>query len=121
MAPPYLFQRTSTPSISPLHSTPKFDRPLSSPPDFEAIGDVAYREAVGAPNWAALATRLDIALAVAKVARFSVNSGLAHWNSEEAVHRGMSSLMSCCYRKFDSEGHHGDKVGVELSVGIRLF
>ena len=43
-----------------------------------------YREAVGALNWAALATRPNIAFAIATVTRFASNPGIAHW---EAVKR----------------------------------
>jgi len=58
-----------------------------------------YCEAVGALNWAAVATQLDIAPVVAAtVAHTWVNAGLAHWKSEEGEQRGMG--------KFDSKGHH---------------
>ena len=43
-----------------------------------AMRDKPYREAVGALNWAALTTRPDIAFAVATVARFAANPGIAH-------------------------------------------
>ena len=49
--------------------------------------DVPYREAVGALNWAALATRPDIAFAVATVACFSANPGMAHWNAVKRIFR----------------------------------
>ena len=49
--------------------------------------DVPYREAVGALNWAALATRPDIAFAVATVARFAANPGPAHWEAVKRIYR----------------------------------
>jgi len=55
--------------------------------------DVPYREAVGALNWAALATRPDIAFAVATVAHFAANPGPAHW---EAVKRIFHYLLGTC-------------------------
>jgi len=48
--------------------------------------DVPYREAVGALNWATLATRPDIAFAVATVARFAVNPGPAHWDTVKCIY-----------------------------------
>jgi hypothetical protein len=78
-------------------------RPLSTPMDiqahlsseqspkdaaeFAAMHDVPYREAVGALNWAALATRPDIAFAVATVARFAANPGPAHWEAVKHIYR----------------------------------
>jgi hypothetical protein len=52
--------------------------------------DVPYREAVGALNWAALATRPDIAFAVATVARFAANPGPAHWEAVKRIFRYLS-------------------------------
>jgi hypothetical protein len=49
--------------------------------------DKPYREAVGALNWAALATRPDIAFAVGTVARFAANPGIAHWNAVKRIYR----------------------------------
>jgi hypothetical protein len=48
---------------------------------------VPYREAVGALNWAALATRPDIAFAVATVARFAANPGPPHWEAVKQIFR----------------------------------
>jgi hypothetical protein len=45
---------------------------------FVMIRDVPYHEAVGALNWAALATRPDIAFAVTTVACFAANPGPTH-------------------------------------------
>ena len=42
---------------------------------------------VGALNWAALATRPDIAFAVATVARFASNPGIAHWEAVKRIFR----------------------------------
>ena len=55
--------------------------------EFAVMRDVPYREAVGALNWAALATRPDIAFAVATVARFSANPGMAHWHAVKRIFR----------------------------------
>jgi hypothetical protein len=55
--------------------------------EFALMRDVPYREAVGALNWAALATRPDIAFAVSTVARFSANPGPAHWDAVKRVFR----------------------------------
>src|SRR5258707_707952 len=49
--------------------------------------DVPYREAVGALNWAALATRPDIAFAVATVTCFAANPGPAHWDAVKRIYR----------------------------------
>jgi hypothetical protein len=48
---------------------------------------VPYREAVGALNWAALATRPDIAFAVSTVARFAANPGPVHWEAVKRIFR----------------------------------
>ena len=55
--------------------------------EFAVMRDVPYREAVGALNWAALATHPDIAFAVATVARFSANPGMAHWHAVKRIFR----------------------------------
>ena len=46
-----------------------------------------YREAVGALNWATLATRPDIAFAVGTVARFAANPGIAYWEAVKWIYR----------------------------------
>jgi hypothetical protein len=45
-----------------------------------------YREAVGALNWATLATHPDIAFAVSTVARFAANPGIAHWEAVKRIY-----------------------------------
>ena len=55
--------------------------------EFMVMRDVPYREAVGALNWAALATRPDITFAVVMVARFSANPGMAHWHAVKRIFR----------------------------------
>ena len=47
--------------------------------------DMPYQEAVGALNWAALATHPDIAFAVAMVAHFSANPGMVHWHAVKHI------------------------------------
>jgi hypothetical protein len=49
--------------------------------------NVPYRETVGALNWAALATRPDIAFAVSTVARFAAKPGPAHWEAVKRIFR----------------------------------
>jgi transposase InsO family protein len=88
----HLSQRSYIDSI--LHCFNFADlKPLTTPMDvqapattaeFAAMRNIPYREAVGALNWAALATRPDISFAVSTVARFALNPGPAHW---EAVKR----------------------------------
>jgi hypothetical protein len=48
--------------------------------------DKPYHEAVGALNWATLATRPDIAFAVSTVARFAANPGIAHWEAVKRIY-----------------------------------
>ena len=57
------------------------DQAPSTVAEFAAMHDVPYREAVGTLNWAALATRPDIAFTVATVARFGANPGPTHWEA----------------------------------------
>ena len=59
--------------------------------EFVAMRDVPYRKAVGALNWAALATRPDIAFAVATVACFAVNPGPVHWEAVKHIYRYLAS------------------------------
>jgi hypothetical protein len=55
--------------------------------EFALMRDIPYREAVGALNWGALATRPDISYAVSQVARFSANPGPAHWEAVKWIYR----------------------------------
>ena len=52
--------------------------------------NIPYCKAVGALNWAALATHPDIAFAVATVARFATNPGPAHWEAVKWIFRYLS-------------------------------
>jgi hypothetical protein len=61
--------------------------------EFAAMRNIPYREAVGALNWAALATRPDISFAVSTMARFASNPGPAHW---EAIKRIFRYLAGTC-------------------------
>jgi hypothetical protein len=81
-------------------------KPLSTPMDHQVrlsshqqpmsvkesamMRDIPYREAVGALNWAALATRPDIAFSVATVARFAQNPGPTHWDAVKRIFRYLS-------------------------------
>ena len=62
--------------------------------EFAAMRDVPYREAVGALNWAALATRPDTAFAVATVARFAPNPGPAHWEAVKCIYRYLAGTRN---------------------------
>jgi len=53
---------------------------------FAVMRDVPYCEAVGALNWAALATRPDIAFAVATVAHFAANPGPVYWDAVKHIY-----------------------------------
>jgi hypothetical protein len=57
------------------HST---DQAPASAAECAMMCGIPYHEAAGALNWAALATRPDIAYAVATVAHFTANPGPAH-------------------------------------------
>jgi hypothetical protein len=59
----------------------------STAAEFAAMRNIPYREAVGALNWAALATRPDISFAVSTVARFASNPGPAHWEAVKRIFR----------------------------------
>src|SRR5258708_23317215 len=56
--------------------------------------DMPYREAVGALNWAALATHPDIVFAVATVARFAANPGPAHWDAVKRIYRYLAGTCN---------------------------
>jgi hypothetical protein len=55
--------------------------------EFAVMHNVPYHKAIGALNWAALATCLDIAFAVAIVTCFSANPGPAHWEAVKRIFR----------------------------------
>ena len=59
----------------------------ASAAEFATMRDIPYREAVGALNWAALATRPDISFAVSTVARFASKPGPAHWEAVKRIFR----------------------------------
>jgi len=73
----------STPMDHQVHLSS--DQAPASAAECAMMRDVPYREAVGALNWAALATRPDIAFAVATVARFAANPGPAHWDAVKRI------------------------------------
>ena len=75
----------STPMDIQVHLTSE-----QSPKDtgeFVIMCDMPYHKAVGALNWAALATCPNIAFAVATVARFAANPGLAYWDAVKRIYR----------------------------------
>ena len=49
--------------------------------------DKPYCEAVGALNWATLATCPDITYAIGTVARFAANPGIPHWKAVKQIYR----------------------------------
>ena len=61
------------------------EQALVTAEEFAIMCDVPYHEAVGALNWAVLATHPDIAFAVSTVARFTANPGLPHWDAVKHV------------------------------------
>jgi hypothetical protein len=70
------------------------DQAPSTTAEFAIMRDVPYREAVGALNWAALATHPDIAFAVATVARFTANPGPAHWEAIKRIYRYLAGTCN---------------------------
>jgi hypothetical protein len=54
--------------------------------------NVPYHKAIGALNWAALATQPDIAFAVATVACFASNPGPAHWEAVKWIFHYLSGM-----------------------------
>jgi Reverse transcriptase (RNA-dependent DNA polymerase) len=62
--------------------------------EYAAMRHVPYREAVGALNWAALATRPDIAFAVSTVAKFASNPGPAHWEAVKRIFRYLAGTRN---------------------------
>jgi hypothetical protein len=53
-----------------------------------------YRKAVGALNWATLATQPDIAFAVGTVARFAANPRIAHWDAVKRIYRYLAGTCN---------------------------
>ncbi len=49
--------------------------------------DMPYCKAIGALNWAALATHPDITFVVATVTRFAANPSPAHWDAIKRIYR----------------------------------
>ena len=78
----------STPMDNQVHLSS--DQAPASTAECAMMRDMPYCEAVGALNWAALATRPDIAFAVATVARFAANPGPAHWDAVKRIFRYLS-------------------------------
>jgi len=68
------------------------DQAPASAAECTMMHDIPYCEAVGALNWATLATRPDIAFAVAMVACFAANPGPAHWEAVKQIFRYLSGM-----------------------------
>jgi hypothetical protein len=79
----------STPMDTQVHL--QSDQAPSTVAEFAAMRDMPYHEAVGALNWAALATHPDIAFTVATVARFGANPGPTHWEAVKRIYRYLAS------------------------------
>ena len=75
----------STPMDPSIHFSS--DQSPSTTAEHVIMRDKPYREAVGALNWAALATRPDIVFTVATVARFAANPSPAHWEAVKQIYR----------------------------------
>ncbi|CAN0020741.1 unnamed protein product [Choristocarpus tenellus] len=54
-----------------------------------------YREAVGSLMWASVMTRLDIANAVRKVAKYSSNPKVTHWRAVKCFFSIFEYLSQC--------------------------
>ena len=70
------------------------DQSPSTTAEHAIMRDKPYREAVGALNWVALATRPDIAFAVTTVARFTANPGPAHWEAMKQIYRYLAGMRN---------------------------
>ena len=77
------------PMLTPMDTQVRLtsEQAPQSAAEFAAMRDVPYRKAVGALNWAALATHPDIAFAVATVARYTTKPGPAHWEAVKRIYR----------------------------------
>ena len=70
------------------------DQAPASAAEHAMMRDVPYQEAVGALNWAALATRPDIAFAVSTMAQFASNPGPAHWDAVKRIFRYLAGTRN---------------------------
>jgi len=70
------------------------DQAPASAAECAMMCNVPYRKAVSALNWAALATRPDIAFAVTTVTRFAANPGPAHWEAMKQIFRYLSGTRN---------------------------
>jgi len=68
----------------------------STAAEFAAMRDVPYCKAVGALNWAMLATCPDIAYAIATVVRFGANPGPMHWEAIKRIFRYLAGTCDLC-------------------------
>ena len=77
------------PLSTPMDPTTRLttDQSPASAIEHAIMRDKPYRKAVGALNWAALATHPNIAFAVGTVARFTANPGIAHWEAVKWIYR----------------------------------
>jgi len=73
----------STPFDTQVRLT--LEQALADVAKFAVMHDMPYCKAVGALNWAALTTCPNITFAVATVARFSANPGMAHWTAVKRI------------------------------------
>ena len=80
----------STPFNTQMQLT--LEQALADAAEFAVMCNVPCCEAVGALNWAALATCPNITFALPMVARFSVNPGMAHWNTMKWIFCYLSGM-----------------------------
>ncbi len=69
----------STPMDTCTHLT--IEQAPTSTAEHTIMHDVPYCEAIGALNWAALATCPDVTFAVVTVAQFAANPSSTHWDA----------------------------------------
>lgn len=77
------------PAATPMETTAHLSASQSPKTLAEAsrMKHVPYREAVGSLMHVAVGTRPDVAFAVAAVAQFSANPGIAHWEAVKRIFR----------------------------------
>ena len=55
--------------------------------------NIPYTSAIGSLMYLATCTRLDLAVAVSELSKFSQNPGVAHWEGVKRVLRYVSSIV----------------------------
>ena len=80
---------------TPMDPGQRFSRSQSpiTPEDISAMSRIPFLSAIGALLYLALGTRPDIAFAVSKLAQFSSNPGMAHWNGVKHLFRYLKGTL----------------------------